>query len=107
MRKTQTLDSLGSQSIASCILDGYPAGWSNMAVQSPQSSAICLHLNTNLWGISQLAMFEDTGEYSLILSLEYPIHIESPHYTPSCVGEAQISDLDHFESTCFMFFFHV
>lgn len=49
-----------------------------MAVQSPQSSAICLHFNTNLWRISRLAMFEDTGEYSLILSLEYPIHIPRP-----------------------------
>jgi hypothetical protein len=48
-------------------------------------TAICLHLNTNLWGISQLAMFEDTGEYSLILSLEYPINIPRPHYTPVLV----------------------
>ena len=39
----------------------------------------------NFGGISQLAMFEDTGEYSLILSLEYPMNIPRPHYTPVLV----------------------
>ena len=67
--------------------------WSNMAVQSPQFWGD--FPASHVWGYRRIFTYLESW-----VSHEYST---SPLYP--CVGEAQISDLDHFESTCFMGFF--